>query len=350
MVDLRAGLDAQRSAVRAGAPGYKQRNAALRKLERALLANKDAIVRAISEDFRRPSRGRNCRVRSLPGAQRDSLRDQPPQRMDGAGGRASRLAILAGGRAGDVPAAGRGGRAAAWNYPLYLSLAPAVGAIAAGNHVMLKPSELAPNCAELMRALIADLFPAAYFTVVTGDAELAGRFSALPFDHLLFTGSARVGKQVMRAASENLTPVTLELGGKSPALVHRDYPIARRAERIMAGKLYNAGQTCVAPDYVMVAEDRLEGFINAARAATARMYPRLANNPDYTRIIKRGPVSPFARSGGASHECRRTRHRDQSRERVLHGRESRIRSALLSGVSPGAAIMQEEIFGPCCPS
>src|SRR5579862_9484907 len=139
----------------------------------------------------------------------------------------------------------------AWNYPLLLSISPLVSALAAGNHIMLKPSELAPRTADLLARLAADLFSEDYVAVVTGGPETGAAFAALPFDHLLFTGSTRVGKLIMRSASENLTPVTLELGGKSPALVHPDFPAQTAAARIMAGKLYNAGQTCIAPDYVM---------------------------------------------------------------------------------------------------
>ena len=152
----------------------------------------------------------------------------------------------------------------AWNYPLLLSLSPLVSALAAGNHVMLKPSELAPRTADLMARLISDLFPADYVTVVTGGPETGAAFAALPFDHLLFTGSTRVGKLIMRSASENLTPVTLELGGKSPALVHPDFPAQTAAARIMAGKLYNAGQTCIAPDYVLVEAGARDEFVRLA--------------------------------------------------------------------------------------
>ncbi len=173
----------------------------------------------------------------------------------------------------------------AWNYQLLLTLSPLIGALSAGNHVMLKPSELAPITAELMRSMIADLYPEDYVTVITGGVEVAGEFSSLPFDHMIFTGSTRVGRIIMRNASEHLTPVTLELGGKSPALIGENYPIDRAARRIVNGKFSNAGQTCVAPDYVLLPEGKTEEFMEHAREITGKFYPALVKNPDYTTII-----------------------------------------------------------------
>src|SRR5262249_13581410 len=159
------------------------------------------------------------------------------------------------------------------------------GALAAGNHVLLKPSELSPATAELIQCVICDLYPPEYVSVIIGGPETAAELIQLPLDHLLFTGSGRVGKLVMKAASENLVPVTLELGGKSPAAIHPAYPLRKAADRILVGKLYNAGQTCVAPDYVLVSPDRRDEFLDAAERTIARMYPSLVNNPDYTRIV-----------------------------------------------------------------
>ena len=146
-----------------------------------------------------------------------------------------------------------------WNYPVQLALSPLVAVLAAGNRAMIKPSELVPETAALMHDLVADVFPADQVTVVTGGVDVGEAFSHLPFDHLVFTGSTRAGKAVMRAASENLVPVTLELGGKSPTIVAKDFSVTSAAERIMAGKLFNSGQTCIAPDYVMVPEGSLAG-------------------------------------------------------------------------------------------
>lgn len=175
----------------------------------------------------------------------------------------------------------------AWNYQLLLTLSPLVGAISAGNHVMVRPSELAPKTADLMQKIIADCFSEDYVTVVTGGLEVSQAFSALPFDHLIFTGSTNVGKIIMRNAAEHLTPVTLELGGKSPALVGEGYDLEAAARAIVHGKLSNAGQTCVAPDYVLVREEHRDEFVRQCLAVAAEYYPSLVNNPDYTHIISK---------------------------------------------------------------
>jgi coniferyl-aldehyde dehydrogenase len=237
----------------------------------------------------------------------------------------------------------------AWNYPLLLSVSPLVSALAAGNHVMLKPSELAPITADLLARMAADLFPSEYVAVATGGPETGAAFASLPFDHLLFTGSTRVGKLIMRSASENLTPVTLELGGKSPALVHRDFPAQTAAGRIMAGKLYNAGQTCIAPDYVLVHADARDEFVRFASAAATAMYPSLVANPDFTRIINldhyrrlRSLVEDARSKGAEVLELNPAREIANEDNRVLP-------PALLWNVTDQMAVMQEEIFGPLLP-
>jgi coniferyl-aldehyde dehydrogenase len=237
----------------------------------------------------------------------------------------------------------------AWNYPLLLSMSPLVGALAAGNHVMLKPSELAPRTADLIARLVSELFPADYVTVVTGGPETGAAFAALPFDHLLFTGSTRVGKIVMRSASENLTPVTLELGGKSPALVHPDFPAQTAAARIMAGKLYNAGQTCIAPDYALVEAAAREEFVRLAAAAATTMYPKLTDNPDFTRIVNRehyqrlrGLVDDATQKGAEVLEVNSARESTNEQNRVFP-------PTLLWNVTDQMTVMREEIFGPVLP-
>jgi coniferyl-aldehyde dehydrogenase len=182
-----------------------------------------------------------------------------------------------------------------------------------------------------------------------GGPEVAAALTHLPLDHLLFTGSGRVGKLVMRAASENLVPVTLELGGKSPAAIHPAYPLRTAAKRILVGKLYNAGQTCVAPDYLLLSPDRQDEFVNAAKGAVAQMYPALVNNPDYTRIInanhyrRLSELVEDARSRGAQIiEINPAEERCNATNRVFP-------PTLVTNVRDEMAIMQEEIFGPVLP-
>jgi coniferyl-aldehyde dehydrogenase len=237
----------------------------------------------------------------------------------------------------------------AWNYPLYLTLLPLVDVLSAGNHAMIKPSELAPRTAELIQQMLAGIFPPEYVSVILGGTEAASLFSSLPFDHLLFTGSSRVGKLVMRAASENLTPVTLELGGKSPALVHESFPMSLAADRICSAKFWNAGQTCVAPDYAMVPEARLDEFLDAARAVTARRLPNPATTPDYTRMIDRShwdrmaALVEDARCKGAQiYQIGAATETGNTEDRMFP-------PTLVTNVNDRMRIMQEEIFGPVLP-
>jgi coniferyl-aldehyde dehydrogenase len=231
-----------------------------------------------------------------------------------------------------------------WNYPLYLAIGPLVGALAAGNRVMLKLSESTPATGLLLKELLGRIFPEDLVGVVLGEADVGVAFSRLPFDHLLFTGSTSVGKHVMRAAAENLTPVTLELGGKSPAIVSRDVPLKDAAERIAFGKTLNAGQTCVAPDYVLVPEDRVGGFVEAYRQAVQSFYPTLTDNPDYTAIINERQL---ARLNGYVSDA-------TSKGALLiplfeQGQGRRMPHSVLLNVSDDMTVMQDEIFGPLLP-
>jgi coniferyl-aldehyde dehydrogenase len=174
-----------------------------------------------------------------------------------------------------------------WNYPVYLSIPPACGALAAGNLVLLKPSELTPRFAEMLQRLVAERFAEDEFRIAVGGREVGEALSRLPLDHLFFTGSTRVGRAVASAAAANLTPVTLELGGKSPAIVGsgNESGLSGIARRVVFGKLMNAGQTCIAPDYVYVPRASLRVFVDHLRDAAAALYPDAANNPQYTSLI-----------------------------------------------------------------
>jgi len=172
-----------------------------------------------------------------------------------------------------------------WNYPLYLAIGPLLAALAAGNRVMIKMSESTPRTGALLEELIGRTFAEDQVAVVNGEVDIAAAFSSLPFDHLLYTGSTSVGRHIMHAAAENLTPVTLELGGKSPCIIGADFPMQEAVERIAFGKCLNSGQTCVAPDYIMVPENRVREFTDAWSAQVARMYPTQVDNPDFTSII-----------------------------------------------------------------
>jgi len=237
------------------------------------------------------------------------------------------------------------GIVAPWNYPYYLAMEPAVAALAAGNRVLIKPSELTPATSELMARLVAEHFKPEEMRVITGDAEVGKAFTSLPFDHLFFTGSTPVGRIVAQAAAKNLTPVTLELGGKSPVVVDRSCDLDLTASRLAFGKLFNAGQTCVAPDYLLVPRELVEPLSQKILAEMRRMYPRITGNADYTSIAT---PRHFARLQGLLDDAR-----DRG-ARVLRSHDERpddrrLVPALLLDVPLEATVMQEEIFGPLLP-
>jgi coniferyl-aldehyde dehydrogenase len=210
--------------------------------------------------------------------------------------------------------------------------------------VMIKMSESTPATSQLVKELLAEVFPEDLVSVTLGEAEVGMAFSRLPFDHLLFTGATSVGRHVMRAAADNLTPVTLELGGKSPAIVSAEVPLSDAAERIAFGKTLNAGQTCVAPDYVLVPKDRVEGFVEAYRAAVQGFYPQLADNPDYTAIINERQQQ---RLNGYLEDARSKGATVVPLFAEAQGR--RMPHCLLLDVSDEMQVMQDEIFGPLLP-
>ena len=236
-----------------------------------------------------------------------------------------------------------------WNYPYQLGMEPVAAALAAGNRVMLKPSELTPRFSELLQRIVADHFAADEFAVIAGDVEVGRAFSRLPFDHLFFTGSTSVGRQVALAAAENLTPVTLELGGKSPGIVDADCDLGVAAPRIAFAKLLNAGQTCVAPDYMLVPKARVDEFVAAMRSSVAALYPSIIGNPDYTSIVSDRHYQRLAHlvedataQGATIVSLATAADKPDAATR-------RFPPLLLTGVDDDMAVMREEIFGPVLP-
>jgi coniferyl-aldehyde dehydrogenase len=334
-----------------GEPTYAQRIASLESLRQAVLARQGAISRAISRDFGHRSKHETLisEMFLVTGAikyARAHLREwmEPQEREVGLVFLPARIEVR-------PQPVGVVGIISPWNYPVQLALVPLIQALAAGNRAMLKPSELVPETAALLHDLIAETFPDDQVTVVTGGPEVGEEFSHLPFDHLVFTGSTRVGKMVMRAASENLVPVTLELGGKSPTIVGQDFNVRTAAERILAGKLFNAGQTCIAPDYVLIPLQSRDSFVDACKAAVARMYPTLLQNPDYTSILN---DRHFARLSGYLEDAR-TRGAQvielNPANETLDATSGTRKLAPTLVLDPADAmtVMQEEIFGPILP-
>lgn len=241
------------------------------------------------------------------------------------------------------------GIVAPWNYPYQLALEPAAAAIAAGNRVMIKPSELTPRLSELLQRMAAEFFAEDEMAVVTGDAQTGKSFCELPLDHLFFTGSTAVGRLVAQAAAKNLTPVTLELGGKSPAILDPSCDLAVAVPRLAFGKLLNAGQTCIAPDYAFVPHDRIDAFVEHMQRAVAKLYPRLAANPDYSSIVSE---RHFARLQDLLEDARARGARIVTINPAGEAFDPAQRKqppVLVLGATPEMKLMREEIFGPILP-
>ena len=237
-----------------------------------------------------------------------------------------------------------------WNFPVNLTFTPLAGVLSAGNRCMIKPSEYTPATSAAMAVGFAEEFDEEEIAVVTGGPQTGADFSGLAFDHLLFTGATSVAKHVMRAASENLVPVTLELGGKSPVIISPKADMAPTTDALMAGKMLNAGQICLAPDYVFVPRNRMSEFVESSKRSVAKMYPTLLDNPDYTSVVNE---RHFQRING---------YVDEARERGVEvveinpanenfGQQSahKIAPTFLIDPPEDSAVMQEEIFGPVMP-
>lgn len=325
-------------------PALGQRRQWLKSLGELLLKEQETLIAAISQDFSNRSADETRLAELMPSLLgiKDARRHlkqwmKPSRRRVGLAFQPASARVV-------YQPLGVVGIIVPWNYPLFLAVGPLIGALAAGNRVMLKLSESTPATGELFKRLFARVFPEDLVAVVLGEAEVGMAFSRLPFDHLLFTGSTSVGRHVMRAAAENLTPVTLELGGKSPAIVSADVPLKDAAERIAFGKTLNAGQTCVAPDYVLVPHDRVEGFVEAYTQTVRAFYPTLADNPDYTAIINERQL---ARLNHYLEDARSKGARVISLFEQSQGR--RLPFSLLLNVSDEMSVMQDEIFGPLLP-
>ncbi|WP_454762628.1 coniferyl aldehyde dehydrogenase [Cupriavidus campinensis] len=341
-------FDAMRAASRhEQTPPWAVRADRLRRLRRLVQTNHDAIAAAISADFTNRPRQETALLEVFPSLAGidDALRHG--KRWMRVRRARTGLWFLPGHSRLMPQPLGVIGVVVPWNYPLFLAVGPLTGALVAGNRAMVKLSEYTPRFAALFAQLVQATFAPDEVSVVNGDADVAAAFSALPFDHLLFTGSTNVGHHVMRAAAANLTPVTLELGGKSPAIVGPQADFEHAVERIVVGKLLNAGQTCIAPDYVLVPEDQRDRFAEAARRCVNRLYPDLARNPDYTSIISPRHfgrlVSMIDAAGAAGARV------VPLTDAVPDADARRLPPVLLTGVPDDTMAMREEIFGPVLP-
>jgi len=351
--DMHAVLDRQRTAFTADLPVSM---AACRdRLKRALallLDHRDALAAAMSEDFGHRSTTMSlvtdimASVKPIKHALKhlDAWSRPEKRRLDFPLG-------LLGARAWvEYQPKGVVGIISPWNFPVNLAFAPLANVLAAGNRAMIKPSEFTPVTADVMRSLIAAAFDEAEVAVITGGAAAGKAFAEMPFDHLIFTGSTAVGRHVMAAAAINLVPVTLELGGKSPTIISRSADIDRATDRIAMGKMMNAGQICLAPDYLLVPRDREDAVVAGLRKSVAAQYPTLLANDDYTSIVNARHRERLeahivdARAKGAEVIVINPSNEDftcqNSNKMPLH---------LLLHVDDTMTVMQEEIFGPLLP-
>jgi acyl-CoA reductase-like NAD-dependent aldehyde dehydrogenase len=321
----------------------------LTALEHMVRNNIDALADAISKDFGNRSRHETRLIEIFPSLEgiryaRRNVRKwiRPERRHASMWFRPGRASVA-------YQPLGVVGIIVPWNYPVFLGLGPMAAALAAGNRVMLKMSEHTPETSALFARLIAQRFAPDEVAVILGDAEVGKAFSGLPFDHLLFTGSTQIGRHVMVEAATHLTPVTLELGGKSPAIVGPGYPIEHAATRILSGKCLNAGQTCIAPDYALVPEGEIEAFVAAARRFVSAAYPDILRTPDYSTIVNE---RQFRRLVGY---CEEATHKGARVVPLAAGEPHwdfatrRFPPVALVGGNDSMHVMTQEIFGPILP-
>ncbi len=330
-------------------PSLAERKDDLLRLKRAVLNHKARLIDAINTDFSSRSCDETLLAEIMPAVQGINYTLKHLKRWMKPSRRHVSTMFWPARNEVQYQPLGVVGIIAPWNYPLFLALGPLISALAAGNRAMIKMSEFTPATTEALKLMLRETFSENKVAVITGAADVAIEFSRKPFDHLLFTGSTAVGHHVMRAAAENLTPVTLELGGKSPAIVSTTVPMKDAAERICFGKAFNAGQTCVAPDYVLCPQARLDEFVEQFQACATRFYPTLKHNRDFTSIIderQRARLQSYlddAREKGARIITINPAQEDFS-EGTL-----KLPLHLVLDVTENMKVMREEIFGPILP-
>lgn len=341
-------LDLQRSRYLSNpAPSYESRVKKLTQLKLALLDNQQAIINALNQDYGHRSSNDTVISDILPCVNNINYTIKhlkswmkPSRRHAGMLLSPSKVSV-------QYQPLGVIGIIVPWNFPIMLSMGPLVTAIAAGNSAMLKMSEFTPETNTVLRQLLASIFDTSEVAIVEGEAEVAAEFSSLAFDHILFTGSTVVGRHVMRAAANNLTPVTLELGGKSPAIIAPDMPIETAVERLIFGKCLNAGQICVAPDYILCPADKVSEFIEAYRARFNKMYPDFVNNQDYGNVINNRQfqrllkVLDDAKAKGAKVVS--------ATDAPISSNNRKLATQLITDTTDDMLLLQDEIFGPLLP-
>jgi coniferyl-aldehyde dehydrogenase len=343
-------LSVQRAAFLAGPPPSKtERRQQLKHLKRSLLSHKNGLAAAESRDFGGHSLDEVMLAEIFPLIEGLNAAIKHVGRWMKASRRRVGLPMLPSSARVIYQPLGVIGVVTPWNYPLLLSIGPLINIIAAGNRAMIKMSEHTPATAQALRTVLAEVFPAEQVAVVVDNTgALAEEFTLLRFDHLVFTGSGRVGRMVMRAAAANLVPVTLELGGKSPVIIGDDAPLDAAAERICWGKSLKSGQSCTAPDYVLCPRRYIEQFVAAYRACYTRMFPTLKDNPDCTSIIN---DRQYRRLQQLEDDAKAKGARVEEINPALENLSATRKRPVLLVLDPtdNMRLMQEEIFGPILP-
>ncbi|SIO03195.1 coniferyl aldehyde dehydrogenase [Vannielia litorea] len=341
MTDLHQILDTQRTAFLASPPPeLAERRAQLSRLAKAVKAKADLLARAANEDFGRRAADETKLLDLVPTINAIDYLDRNLRRFMAPERRSTHFALWPGKSRVHYQPKGVVGIISPWNYPYLLALAPLATALAAGNRVMLKPSEFTPASSAAMRELLEELFRPEQVAVVEGGPELGAEFSSLPFDHLFFTGGTEVGRKVMQAAAANLTPVTLELGGKSPAIVTDQAVMEAATASIAFGKLVNGGQTCIAPDYALVPRSRLDAFCESMKVQAHKLYPSGTADENFTLPIHDRHADRLAKLADEAVA------QGARRLPLLEGEKA---PAMLLDVTDDMHVMQEEIFGPLLP-
>jgi coniferyl-aldehyde dehydrogenase len=337
----------QETFARVPMPSFEARRQHLLTLRTLLLKHKDAIAAAINTDFTARSPTETLIAEVIPCVEQigyvlKRLRRwmRPSRRHVGLQFQPASARVV-------YQPMGVVGIMVPFNYPVNLAIEPLIAALAAGNRALIKMSEFTPRTAAVLADMLREGFPENHVAVITGEADVAKAFSELPFDHLLFTGSIPVGRHVMRAAANNLTPVTLELGGKSPAIIADDIPLADIIERLVFAKSFNAGQTCVAPDYLLVPRGKMGALLDAYVDTFRRLYPTLNGNPDVTSIINERHYQRL-HSWLKDAEEKGAVIRKVSDETITDG-SFRMATHLVTEVTEEMTLMQEELFGPILP-
>lgn len=350
---LRALLDRQRAAfLRDGPPSAEVRIERIDRCIGLLVDHKEDIARAAAADFGHRSHDETTfadtmvAIASLKHARAHVRQWMCPER------RKAEFPFSLVGATAKVyyQPVGTVGVIVPWNYPIVLAFAPLAGILAAGDRAMMKPSEFTPAVSALLAQMIASVFSPEEIAVIQGGPEVGEAFSQLPFDHLLFTGATSVGRHVMRAAADNLVPVTLELGGKSPVIVGASANLDQAATKIMSGKLQNSGQICLAPDYAFVPKAQVNAFVTAAQTAVSKLYPTLKDNPDYTSVINQ---RHFDRLKGLLDDAKAKGARlieiNPAKEDFSQQEHRKLPPTLVLDTTDDMKIMKEEIFGPLLP-